>query len=874
MLNGAWTDTQTEKLGKPGRIAPELELDNPGNKGTLSAVSLEKAQAIQTLPVSVAPGAELKPWRTLGGAALVGVLYFFTALAGIHYLSASNISVVWLPSGIALGMMIRLGWACWPGVLLGSLIFSLTVGSAWWVSAGVAVSNTLQPLAGYWLLRRYGAMENPFGSIRDLLRFLLLGGVAGPIVGACTALPFAGVGENWNLHGYLGGWLSWFLGDALGVVLVTPLILAWTGGVPVRLTRAKWVEAGFVVAVVAGIAAVIPLVYRWGGRPLVPLVFLLMPALVWGPLRFGPRGTTLVLFLSATTFLFDVGHHGGFLFSLAEPSRHWGLNITLLITALTTLLMLVVVVDRGRAEDQLRQTGARLRESEERLRLALEAAQMETWSWEIKTGQIEFSPDALRVLLPGGGRTIQGLHDWQDLVHAEDWPRLHQAIQQALRAETPSFCVEHRLADSSKETRWLECRGKVFCDVQGKPLRLVGTLGEITARKHAELSLHALNRKMEETQRLESIGVLAGGVAHDFNNLLTGILGNASLCRSDLPPTSPLGRYLVAIETASLRAAELCTQLLAYAGKGRFVVSRVNLTEMVQETLQLLRSSISKKAELRLELAANLPPVKGDASQLRQIIMNLAVNASEALGDHSGVITLVTGVCECQTSDFQDARFGQDAAKGTYAFFKISDTGCGIAPDMLLRIFDPFYTTKFTGRGLGLAAVSGIVRSHKAVLKVMSEPGRGTQFTLLLPVASGRIEAAKPTSSLPAACTGRVLIVDDEDMVRDTVAGMLRRAGFSVRLASDGREGIEILTRNDEQIDCVLLDLTMPKMDGVEVCNTLLRERPGSKVILMSGYSQEEAFGRLDSKVNVGFLQKPFAADVLVRKVSEVIAGS
>ena len=400
--------------------------------------------------------------------------------------------------------------------------------------------------------------------------------------------------------------------------------------------------------------------------------------------------------------------------------------------------------------------------------------------------------------------------------------------------------------------------------------------GAAIARAEVEAARVRFEARLQETQKLESLGVLAGGIAHDFNNLLTSILGNASLARLDLPPHSPANHSLERIETASLRAADLCKQMLAYAGKGRLVVQPVNLTQLVQETAHLLQVSISKRAVLKFDLAPNLPAVLVDASQLRQIVMNLVINASEAIGERSGVIALATGLVRADREYLADSRLAGDLSEGDYVFLEASDTGCGMTPEIQARIFEPFFTTKFTGRGLGLAAVLGIVRGHRGALKVDSVPGKGSTFRLLLPVTH---ELAQPTSEPNPLTTGwrghgRILVVDDEETVRTVVARVLENLGFTVTLASDGREAVKIFEAQPDAFTMVVVDLTMPHMDGTEAFARMRRVRPDLRVVLMSGYSEPDATVAFAGKGLAGFLQKPFELIHLHDKVRAVFEMS
>jgi signal transduction histidine kinase/CheY-like chemotaxis protein len=397
---------------------------------------------------------------------------------------------------------------------------------------------------------------------------------------------------------------------------------------------------------------------------------------------------------------------------------------------------------------------------------------------------------------------------------------------------------------------------------------------DVTESRRAMIERERIDRKMQETQKLESLGVLAGGIAHDFNNLLTSILGNASIAQSELPPGSPVQDCLAQVAEASMRAADLCKQMLAYSGRGRFFVQKVNLGELVEETAQMLHISIGKKALLRFHLEKDLPPMEADVTQIRQVVMNLVINASEAIGDRSGVISLFTGLAHVDRDYLRDTLMAPELPEGEYVFLEVSDSGCGMNAETLAKIFDPFFSTKFTGRGLGLAAVLGIVRGHKGAVKVTSDFGRGTTFKLLFPAVIGAADTAstRPASPSEWRGNGTVLVVDDEETMRSTVARMLHKIGFTTVLAADGQEAVEIFRADLSRFVLVLLDLTMPRMDGEEVFTELRRLNSDICVVLMSGFNAQEVLVRFSGRGLDSFLQKPFTLDAL-REVMRTVLG-
>src|ERR1039457_281613 len=407
-------------------------------------------------------------------------------------------------------------------------------------------------------------------------------------------------------------------------------------------------------------------------------------------------------------------------------------------------------------------------------------------------------------------------------------------------------------------------------DNNGRVIGVSRVARDISSFKQAEEQRKILESKMLHSQKLESLGVLAGGIAHDFNNILMAIIGNTDLAIRRMNPESPAIENLKRIENAAAQATDLARQMLAYSGKGKFVIENLDLGRLLEEMLHMLEVSISKKAVLRLNLAPNLPLVEADATQIRQVIMNLVINASEAIGDKSGVIAITTGCMDYDKNYLKNVWLVENIKEGLYVYIEIADTGCGMDKETITKIFDPFFTTKFTGRGLGMAAVLGILRGHKGAIRVFSEPKKGTTFKIFLPASNRPAEIFNQYDQLDNwRGVGTVLLVDDEESVRGIAKGMLHELGFDTITAIDGREAIKIFKSNPD-IDCVILDLTMPHMDGEQCFRELRHIKPEVKVIISSGYNEQEVTQKFVGKGLTGFIQKPYKLSVLKEAIKKI----
>jgi PAS domain S-box-containing protein len=470
------------------------------------------------------------------------------------------------------------------------------------------------------------------------------------------------------------------------------------------------------------------------------------------------------------------------------------------------------------------------------------------------------------------GRQMSSLFN---LVHPEDRERL-QALSESQTRE-PGATIHYppyRFQHKNGSWVWFSAIGTWYETADGE-LRMLEVARDIDREVRREEKRLELAREMQEAQRLESLGVMAGGITHDFNNLLTPILGDAELALADLPSDSPIRPRIEQIRHAGQKAAALTRQLLAYSGQEPSLIEPLSVSRLVEEMGQLLEGAVSGKAALIYDLADDLPCVEADVAQLSQVVMNLITNATEAVPDGAGRIILRTGIVEAEKVEDKYVVGNFDSTAPSYVFLEVVDDGSGMDAETQSKIFDPFFTTKFTGRGLGLAAALGIVRSHGGFIEIDSELGRGTRFRVFFP-ATQRAAVATDTGGTPIEHwrgSGTVLVVDDDQGVRELLDATLRRAGITVLLARDGREGVDLFRRHSDEICAVVLDRTMPDVGGEDAFDEIRRIQPDARIMLMSGYSEEHAAWHFIGKGLDAFLHKPFEPSVLLEKVRRIIDG-
>jgi PAS domain S-box-containing protein len=458
-----------------------------------------------------------------------------------------------------------------------------------------------------------------------------------------------------------------------------------------------------------------------------------------------------------------------------------------------------------------------------------------------------------------------------------------EIIEQNISRMIAGEILHHEVTNVQKDgsLRFYELR-EAGVTLPGGSMSILAVSNDVTDRKRAEQAKLDLERQLLHAQKMDSLGALAGGIAHDFNNLLAVIMSNIEIVISDISMTSPVQNYLTNALLAGKRAAELTRQMLAYSGRGRYITARIDLSNLVRGLSDLLKVSVSKSVRLEFNLASGLPPIEVDAAQIQQVLMNLVSNASEAVADKPGVVTISTSVRECDASYLAETRTSNKPRPGRYLILEVSDTGCGMDDTVRAKLFDPFFSTKFVGRGLGMSAVLGIVQGHGGAIMVSSKPKKGTVISVVMPALKKEVEPMpaneplpfKPSSQASPALSGTVLVVDDEAQVRSLMELLLKRMGLDVLNAADGQEAVELCRDHSDKISFVLMDLTMPNMNGREALGELRKIRSDIKVVLTSGYESDDITGRYREHGFDAFIQKPCDLETFKKIVHQMCGAN
>ena len=571
----------------------------------------------------------------------------------------------------------------------------------------------------------------------------------------------------------------------------------------------------------------------------------------------------------------EVSPAGGH-FAMGTPLQSWvalgaGLGFTLLVASYLASLgarqAQILSQVEARTQELAQETAshrkdaAALRESEARFRHLIEVMGEGMWVLDPEGVTTFVNARMAEMLGYGPGEMIGGTL-FKFLV-VEEVGKAQRILSE--RRGGPGSQQDFRFRRKDGSELFTLVMGTPVLDEEGRVVGVLAMVSDITERRQRE-------QAQLQSQKLESLGVLAGGIAHDFNNLLTAILGNVSMAQTCLSQSSEVGPYLENMERAVHRASTLTRQMLAYSGRGQFTLGPLSLNHTVEEVSHLLSVSISKKVVLHYQFQPELPWFQAEASQIQQVVMNLVTNASEAIGEAEGSVTIRTGLHPYGAQELARDFPGQAIAPGDFLTLEVIDTGIGMSPEVQARIFEPFYTTKFTGRGLGLSAMQGIIRGHKGGIRVRSEVGKGSTFTVIFPAGEGPYkEPELSTSEDSWRGQGTILVVDDEESVRLIAAQLLGSMGFDVVTAADGVEALDCYRRMP--IRAVLTDLTMPRMGGLETFRELRRLDPTCPVVLISGYNEQEALQNFLGQGLAAFVQKPFLRADLLRAMRVALEG-
>jgi two-component system, cell cycle sensor histidine kinase and response regulator CckA len=532
----------------------------------------------------------------------------------------------------------------------------------------------------------------------------------------------------------------------------------------------------------------------------------------------------------------------------------------------SVIVILIDITERKQAELKLRESEEKFRTLAESCLFAIMIYQDDHWVYTNPAGE---------KISGFSAHELYGMPYWS-FVHPEFQSLVREQGRNRQSGKAARSAYDFKIVAKGGEEKWVSLTGNSI-EFRGRPAGLISVM-DITERRRAEAERLEMERRLLHGQKLESLGVLAGGIAHDFNNLLMAIHGNLDLALHNLSPVSSARPNLAKAVQAAKRATDLTRQILAYSGRGQFIIGDVDLNELVLENSHLLRAAVSKNVTFSMQLGEGLPAIRADVGQIQQVVMNLITNGSEAIGEQAGILTLATGV-EAYTEADLSGSLEEGARPGRFVCLEVTDTGCGMNSETRRRLVEPFFTTKSKGRGLGMAAVLGVVRGHDGAIFLESEPGKGTRVRVLFPQSEGMPADTDPAGDLPmeapspikgSSTHGTILVVDDDPVVREVCRDMLEFIGYRVLEAEDGVDAVQVYEVRAGEIDGVILDYSMPRMDGVATLRELRRIRPEAKVILSSGYSEQETSLRFAGPDFDAFIQKPYHIKTLQRTLQRL----
>jgi len=779
---------------------------------------------------------------------LLAVSYF---LAGRLGFAASAIhpvvSSAWPPSGIALAALLLGGMRYWPGISLGAFLVNVTGGIAPLAAAGIAVGNTLEAVLAAWLLMTLAEFRPSLERLRDVLALVALGIAGTPVAATIGVTILALSGSAAGISPWTT-WFAWFAGDAIGILVVAPVILTLAAGPPPRFSARRAAEAAALAGVLIAFTVVLfqaPFSY----------VYAIFPVTIWAALRFGSRGAaTATVVVSALAIWYTVNGVGPFATSNAVDNL-FQLETFIGLLAITTLILAAVIAERRAAESALER-------SRQEHRDIVHYAAVGVYQTD-SDGKILLANPALADILGFDAPEQLVGRNLADEIYLDRTQWVGPSSQLETPAETSGVELQWRRRDGSPI--WVDLHTRSVESAGGWGPFSQGFVYNVTGRKEIE-------RQLGQAQKMEAVGHLASGVAHDFNNLLTVISTCADFVLSDAALPVAHRADLTQMKNATDRGTALTRQLLALGRTQVLRPATVNLNDRIAELLPMFKRSFKTSIDIRLETAPDLWTVRADPGQIEQVLLNLALNARDAMPD-GGTLTFVTANCVI-TGDSEELSSDIAMKPGDYVQLTVEDNGVGMDEDTRTKIFEPFFTTKSAGKGsgLGLATAYGIVKQSGGYIRVRSTRGKGTEFLIYLPRINAepeKVVARRPKSD--QAASGTVLVVDDEAGVRRVLQRILTAEGYTVAVAAGGEEALGMFKSSNVAIDLLITDIVMPGMGGRQLARECRDLRDTLKVIYISGYAPESLLSQQAIESGIEFVEKPFSRDAILERVARVM---
>ena len=778
--------------------------------------------------------------------ALLAALYFVAAKLGLlAAVAQAVVSSAWPPAGLALAALLLLGVRYWPGIAIGAFLVNASAGVPLAGAAGIGVGNTLEAVVGALLLQRVARFRPSLERLRDVLALVLLAAALSTTVSATIGVASLWLSGAISPAAYGSLWFVWWSGDAMGVLVFGSLLLTWAATPRLREAPRRAVEAlALVVLLVVLTDALFRLPFNYA--------YAIFPVVSWAALRFGPRGAaTATTLVTGLAVWFTLHARGPFVAS--TPTENLALLQTFVgLLAVTALVVAALMTERATAQQALTESEAHYRVLFESNPNPLFVYTLDTLALlavnEAAVSQYGYTREEFLAM------TLEEMHPPEDV----------RALRDLVAKSETGFRNRGEWRHRKKDGTIIDVEiTRNTLTFSGRPAALA-MAHDITKRKSVETQLL-------QAQKMEAVGRLAGGIAHDFNNLLTAIFGSSDLLLEDLTVDDQRRADVEDIKKAAQRAAALTRQLLAFSRKQVLALQVLDLNALIADLEKMLRRLIGEDIEFRTILTSDLGAVRADPGQLEQVIMNLAVNARDAM-PQGGKLTLETANVDL------DAAYAQahaPLAPGRYAMLAVSDTGIGIDAQVKAHIFEPFFTTKEKGKGtgLGLATVYGIVKQSDGSIWVYSEPGQGTTFKIYLPRVEAAAEPPAPKPMPPASVRGSetILLAEDEEAVRNLMRRVLEAHGYTLLVAADGQEALRLADGHKGPIHLLLTDIVMPNLGGRQLAERVVSARHATKVLYLSGYTDDAIVHHGVLEPGIAFLEKPFTPQGLARKVRELL---